>query len=100
MIRHIVFWKFHPEAEGRSASENAALLKEKLLALKGEIPELLEASCGVDFNKSPAAFEFALDTVFATKEDLQIYQDHPKHVLVKEFVGKITSSRAVVDYEF
>jgi hypothetical protein len=98
MIKHLVFWKFKPEAEGRSATENAALLKERLLALKAHIPEILEIDCGTDFNGSPAAFDFALHTAFATKEDLEVYQRHPEHVKIKELVGLVTQDRAVVDY--
>jgi hypothetical protein len=100
MIRHIVFWNFKESAEGRTAAENIKLAKEKLLALKPLIPELIEADCGIDFNRSPVAFEFALSTVLKNKEDLQIYQDNPDHVAVKEFLGKVTSKRAVVDYEY
>jgi len=100
MIRHIVFWNFKEHAEGRTAAENMELAKEKLLALKPLIPELVEANCGKDFNRSPVAFEFALNTVLKNKEDLQIYQDNPDHVLVKKFLGKVTCERAVVDYEY
>ena len=30
MIRHIVFWNLHDEADGRLKEENAALMKQKL----------------------------------------------------------------------
>lgn len=99
MIKHIVFWKFPAEAQGRSAEENRRLLDEKLHALKQHIPQIVELETGVDFNGSPAAFDYALYTAFASREDLQVYQDHPEHVKVKELVGAITSDRAVVDYE-
>lgn len=98
MIKHLVFWKFKPEANGRSARENAVLLREQLLALKQSIPQILEIDCGVDFNASPAAFDFGLHTAFASKEDLEIYQRHPEHLKIKELVGQITADRAVVDY--
>jgi len=99
MIKHIVFWNFSESAEGRSKAENMDLVEQKLLALKDLIPELLEIEVGRDFNGSPAAFDMALYTTFATKEDLQAYQVHPEHEKVKTLVGSVTSGRAVVDYE-
>ncbi|MDE7126740.1 MAG: Dabb family protein, partial [Bacteroidales bacterium] len=45
MIKHIVMWKLKPEAEGRTAAENAQWMKEHLEGLLGVVPELL--SCEV-----------------------------------------------------
>ena len=42
MVRHIVLWNLAEEAEGRSKAENAALLKEKLEGLCGQIDGLLK----------------------------------------------------------
>ena len=33
MVRHIVWWTLKPEAEGRTAAENAKLIKQRLEAL-------------------------------------------------------------------
>ena len=41
MIRHIVWWTLKPEAEGRTAAENPALMKQRAEALRGQIPGLL-----------------------------------------------------------
>ena len=30
MVRHIVWWTLKPEAEGRTAAENAKLIKQRL----------------------------------------------------------------------
>ena len=40
MVRHIVWWTLKPEAEGRTAAENAKLIKQRLEALMGQIPSL------------------------------------------------------------
>lgn len=99
MIRHLVFFRFHAEADGRSAAANIALVNERLIALKATIPQIVHLETGVDFNRSPAAFDLALDTSFQSREDLATYQDHPDHVAVKELIMAVTSERAVVDYE-
>jgi len=99
MIKHIVFWKFAESADGHSKAENMTRVTESLLALKGTIPELREIEVGRDFNCSAAAFDLALYTVFASREDLETYQVHPEHEKVKTLVGAVTEDRAVVDYE-
>lgn len=38
MIRHIVWWTLKPEAEGRSAAENAELMKKAARGLIREDP--------------------------------------------------------------
>ncbi len=92
-------WKMKPEAEGADAAANMAKMADMLKALKGVVPGLLELSCGTDFNRSGAAYDFALYTLLESREALALYQDHPEHVKVRDFVGKVASARAVVDYD-
>ncbi len=99
MIKHIVFWRLKENAEGASKEENAATLKQILEALKESIPEIIHIEVGMNGIESPAAFEVALYSEFASFDDLKIYQAHPEHLKCKEFVEKVTSERAVVDYE-
>ncbi len=99
MIKHIVFWKLKPEADGRSAQENAALMIAKLNGLKALVPQVVEIEAGADFNRSEAAWDVALYTSFASRADLDAYQVHPEHLKVVEFVRAVVASRCVVDYE-
>ena len=50
MIQHIVFWKLAETAAGRDKEANYRLLKEKLEALNGVIPGLLELRVGRNLN--------------------------------------------------
>ncbi|NIP38648.1 MAG: Dabb family protein [Candidatus Dadabacteria bacterium] len=99
MIKHIVMWKLKDTARGVSKEENAKELKSVLEALKGKIDVIKEIEVGIDFNKSQAAYDVALYSVFDSKEDLQTYQKHPDHVKVVDFVNEIRDERVVVDYE-
>ena len=99
MIRHIVMWKFKESAQGKSKSENIALVSELLYALVGEIEEIKKLETGVDLTHSAASADLALITEFETKEALHAYAVHPKHVKVAEYVGKVVESRVVLDYE-
>jgi len=99
MIKHIVFWKLKEEALGHDKGANALLMKEKLEALNGQIPGLLKLEVGLDFSKTGMSADVALYSEFANAEDLKLYDEHPKHVAVKGFVGEVKSDRWVVDYE-
>ncbi len=99
MIKHIVLWKLKKEAEGASASENGKKIVELFKTLDGKVPGLLAIESGVDFNRSAAAWDLGLVTAFASKKDLDFYQDFPAHVEIKQFIGKVSTDRAVIDYE-
>lgn len=98
MIRHIVLWRI---AETENAAERALAIKENLEALKGKIDELVDIEVGINFNETEAASDVALVSTFKTKEDLEIYQDHPEHKAVgANYVRPFVTERRVVDYEF
>jgi hypothetical protein len=99
MIKHIVMWKMKPFAEGADAAANMKRMSAMLHALKGSVPQIVELDCGEDINRSGAAFDFALHCPLRSKGDLPLYQEHPEHVKVRDFIGKVTQSRAVADYE-
>lgn len=99
MIKHIVMWKMKPEAEGNDASANMKLMLEKLTALRAVIPQIADYAAGADFVHGPASYDFAICCTVKNREDLAIYNDHPEHVNVKQFIGKVTESRVVADIE-
>jgi hypothetical protein len=99
MVKHIVFWKLRPSAEGASAAENAARIQRELEALVGRIPGLLQAEVGVDFNRSDAAWDLAYYSVFTDRAALEAYQRHPAHNPVADFIARVRADRVVVDYE-
>ncbi len=69
-----------------------------LEALKGKIPEIKELEVGMDVNRSEAASDVVLYSVFENKEALEAYQKHPEHVKVVGFVKEVSAERRVVDY--
>ena len=99
MIKHIVMWRLKDTAEGAIKAENAVKMKERLEGLIGVIPEIKALEVGFNVLESPAGFDVVLYSEFASLEDLSAYQVHPEHEKCKDFIGKIVSDRAVVDYE-
>lgn len=96
MIKHIVFWKIKEDLDYDGVYDE---VKIRVEAMNGEIPGLSHVELGRDFNGSDVAYDIALYSELESKEALKIYQDHPKHLFVKEFIGAVTSDRCVIDYE-
>lgn len=99
MIKHIVMWKLKEFAEGKDKEENAKIIKTGLENLQQKINELKFVEVGININNSPQAYDVVLYSQFENVEDLKIYQNHPEHIKVGEFVKKVVNERVVVDYE-
>ena len=92
MVRHIVWWTLKPEAEGRTAAENAKLIKQRLEALMGQIPSLKSLEVSYDFLPT---------CTMPVNVILMTTHDDPAHVAVgKELIKLVTESRQAIDYTF
>jgi hypothetical protein len=98
MLKHIVMWKLKDHAEGRTLDENAIIMKGMLEALKDTIPEIQFLEVGSNVDHTDAAYDIVLCSEFRDEAALSVYQGHPEHLKVAEFVAKIREERAVVDY--
>lgn len=102
MIKHYVLFQFLDFAEGKTKAENLAEAKRRMLALKGEIPEIagMEVHLGAE-GAAPSNYDFILIAEFASLEALDIYQKHPSHVAFGQFVSRLRTpdGRACIDYE-
>jgi len=99
MIKHVVMWKLKAFAEDADKARNAKRIKIELEALKNTIPQIFYLEVGINFLESEAAYDVVLLSFFKNEKDLELYQNHPDHRAVAEFVGKIKESRVVVDYK-
>lgn len=100
MIKHLVLFRLADEALGRSKEENALLVKEKLEALKGVIPQIRKMEVRVNHaDASSENYDLLLESEFASFSDLNAYAVHPAHLEVGAFVVKVRIARAAFDYE-
>ncbi|ABS39297.1 Dabb family protein [Clostridium botulinum] len=99
MIKHIVMWRLKEFAEGKSKLENANIIKINLEDLKHRIDEVKLIEVGVNINNSQQAYDVVLYSEFENLDDLNLYQNHPDHVKVGEFINKVKEDRIVTDYE-
>ena len=99
MIKHIVMWKLKEHAEGADRAANAAKMKALLDACRDIVPGIVEFEVALARPGLEATYDVVLYSVFADKAALDAYQDHPKHVAVKPFIGAVRLERQCMDYE-
>jgi len=101
MIKHIVLWKLKENADGRSKSENALLLKQRLESLNGIISGMNCLEVGINLVNNPTDddVDVVLYSEFENMEALQAYYPHPEHIKLKSFVQAIRGERRVIDYQ-
>ncbi|MPQ44601.1 Dabb family protein [Clostridium tarantellae] len=99
MIKHIVMWKLKDFAEGNEKAINAEKIKNSLEDLKSMIVEIKAIEVGINLNDSDKSYDVVLYSEFESMDTLKLYQKHPEHVKVGEFVRKVVEQRAVVDYK-
>jgi len=99
MIKHIVMWKLKEHAEGADRAANAAKMKSLLDGCRDVVPGIVEFEVALAQPGLEATYDVVLYSVFADKAALDAYQDHPKHVAVKPFIGAVRFERQCMDYE-
>lgn len=99
MIKHIVMWKLNDSAYGKSKSDNAIELKEKLLAMKDKVSGLIHIEVGFDFSNEKDSCDVVLYSEFESLKALKEYQIHPDHEAIKKWLTEVRYERRVVDYE-
>ncbi|HEY1406420.1 MAG TPA: Dabb family protein [Spirochaetota bacterium] len=99
MITHIVFFNVAESAEGMNKNQILSKMKSDLESLKGKVPQIRELSVGINAKPDSNAWDLALYTKFDSFDALDAYQKNPDHVAVAQFIGKVRTGRAVVDYE-
>lgn len=95
MIRHVVLFKFKPEVDQATRESFIAQLRR----LKENVDFVRSVSVGVNFATAPRACDVALIVELEDRAALAAYNDHPKHVPVKQLAGQLCDQLPLVDYE-
>lgn len=99
MIKHIVMWKLKKFEKPEIKAINITMLKDELYALKKEIVQIQALNVGTNLNPENE-YDVVLVMGFKNFDDLIIYQNHPAHLRVVEFLKTIRETKASIDYEF
>lgn len=97
MIEHIVLFQWKEDAT-EAAIEQAM---EGLRGLKGQVPNIIDLSCGKNFSDRAGKFTHGLVVRFPDKAALEVYGPHPAHQhVVQNFINPIRADILALDYEF
>lgn len=94
MLTHIVCWKYSDKA---SAEDRKAHI-DALRSLPDKIPHIISFHVGSDILHLERSFDTGLVAVFADREALDAYTDHPDHQQVAAFGKKVAEKVVSVDF--
>lgn len=94
MLTHIVFFKLKDGSE-----ENVARTAQVLRDMEGKIEVLNTIKVGIDVLHSERSYDIALITTFDSLEALEVYQVHPVHKKVIEYMTQVREASVSVDFE-
>lgn len=94
MITHIVFFRLRDRSPEK-IDKAAGVLR----GLEGKVEVIRSLEVGVDLLKKERSYDIALTARFDSLDDLEVYQKHPFHVEVANYIKGESESVASVDYE-
>lgn len=92
MVQHIVMWNLKNDVDKPAVISE---MKEKLEGLLGYVSGLKSIQVSPCF----AGYDVVLVCTCENKDKLEAYQNHPKHVAIKEYISTVAQSRAFCDAE-
>jgi hypothetical protein len=94
-------WTIREGETPRTKVERMAEAKIRIMKMKDDISEI---SCLDVYFNSPMAhaenYDIVLVSEFRSWSDLEIYQKHPSHMEVVDYLKNVRQNRAAIDYEF
>ena len=99
MLKHIVMWKFKPEAEGADKAANLVRAKALLDACPGLTPGMRMLEVAIAQPGLECTYDLVLYAEFDDAAALDAYQNHPQHLAVKPFIGAVRLERQCMDYQ-
>jgi hypothetical protein len=100
MIKHIVFFKLSDSLSSEKKHVELKKMEQIFSPLGGKFPFIIEYRTGINFNDASHAWDFAIDSIFRNKEDLQTYMVSNEHLEAVRIASEIEKTKAVIDYEF
>ena len=94
MLKHIVLFRLKGKSKGQ-INNIINLLKR----LKKQIDIIQSVEVGFDIIQQERSYDIAFIGIFRNFQDLEIYQKHPEHIKLKEYMEKVSESIVSVDFE-
>lgn len=100
MIKHIVFWRMKPEANGSDMHTNIKIAAEKLDEVAKQFPKLKSITHHTCIFSGAHYWDYVEEMEFDDLDALKEWAAFPPHKALHNFVESIRTERAAVDYEF
>lgn len=100
MVKHIVFFKITKYNSLKERDLQVKRLDEIFSPLGRLLPFIVDFKKGINYNEASFAWDFAIDSVFRNKEDLDKYMMSREHLDAVKTASTIEKTKAVIDYEF
>src|SRR6476469_7395362 len=94
MLTHIVCWKYKLETDDQARRRHI----ESLRALTEVIPDIESLNVGSDLLHLERSFDTGLVAIFADRDALERYTDHPEHQKVAAMGREISEKVVSVDF--
>ena len=99
MLRHIVMYKFLPEAQGRTKEENLRIAAELAAAMEREIAVLEAFQCGIGSREAKETnYDVVLVCDMEDFDTLSEYKAAQAHKSFGAHCHAVSSDRAAIDY--
>jgi hypothetical protein len=93
MIRHIVVFRWKPEA----TEERVSQIADELRSLPARIPEIKAYHCGPNAGITPGTADFAVTADFDDEAGFVAYRDHPDHKeIIQRLITPLIAERSAV----
>lgn len=100
MLRHIVMYRFLPEAEGRTKAENLELARNLAEKMKTGIPELLAFQYGTGCEGAQQSnYDIVLICDLRDLDALARYKENPVHKAFGSHCHAVSDARAAIDFD-
>jgi hypothetical protein len=97
LIEHVVLFRWKADAAPDAIAHAIAGLRD----LKGQVPSVMDLSCGENFSDRAQGYQCGLVVRVADRAALDGYMAHPLHrAVVEERINPIRDGVLAVDYEF
>jgi hypothetical protein len=97
MIRHVVLFRWKPEA----TNEQKQLVAAELRRLPPLVASIQSLEIGVDAGLNEGNADFAVTADFDDEAGYRAYVDHPAHrAVVAKYIAPIVADRLAAQFEF
>lgn len=93
MLKHVVMFRF-TDARRETLDD----IRARMLAMRGQIPQLLSIEVGLNEIDSARAYPLVLISTHESIDGLRAYQAHPVHQAMLSVVAPLIEQAASVDF--